>query len=73
MPVDTSKVIETAEFLLNMFRNEFIPIKHQIQTGTGVLDMLEKAEKMKMLKQIDGGYTMTDDKIGNQKIEFCKN
>jgi hypothetical protein len=35
--------------------------------------MLEKAEKMKMLKQIEGGYTMTDDKIGNQKIEFCKN
>jgi hypothetical protein len=50
VPIQAATIIQTAEFLLNMFRNEFIPIKKDIQVGEGVKYMIEKAEKNKMLK-----------------------
>ena len=63
VPIKVQSMIETTEFLLNMFRNEFIPINHQVETEAGVLYMLEQATKHKLIKQIEGGYTSTDDKI----------
>ena len=56
-----------------MFRNEFIPIKHNVGTEAGVLQMFDYAQKQGMIKQVEGGLISTENKHGLQKIEFCKN
>ena len=56
-----------------MFKNEFIPIKGNVQIEDGIQKMLEFAIKYKMVKKCESGYTKTEDKVGSQRIEFCKN
>jgi DNA-binding transcriptional regulator YhcF (GntR family) len=73
-PTQVKDIVETADFLETMFRNEFIPIKHNIGIETGVLKMLNYAEKQGIVKKVEGtGYIITEDKKGLYKIEFCKN
>jgi hypothetical protein len=56
-----------------MFKNEFIPIKGNIQIENGMEKMIKFAIKLKMVKKLQDGYTKTEDKVGSQRIEFCKN
>ena len=68
-------VIEVAKFLLEIFKNEFVPLERKTNFNESFATLIDTAINQQQMAVIDkesGGFMPTDDPAGLMKIDFCK-